>query len=558
MSAADEAAEAARRSRERRERAESRYLSAEAEVFRDFAGTDGSRSGEEETMTTTTTTTTTRNARAAPTSPSGSKGSTDSGFHSPLTSPRELTGTPLRRQWSDSGSMGRVSNDGGEGTASASGPDETAGLSQSGTLRIKDLDTGKEFIMRKSEASALLSAHHANRKIVEDASTGSALTVNEFGNEAGLESSAPEVPVYARGEKWLHGLRHIQTLRAQEGAVWTLKFNHGGEYLATAGQDRVIRVWKTLAPSKHRGEQLFEPTPMRAYVGHRGDILDLCWSHTNWLLSSSMDKTVRLWYTTMAECLRIFTHQDFVTSIQFNPRNDKFFISGSLDGKLRMWNIPDLKVVDWVDIGEMVTSCAYSPEGESVVVGTHKGNCHYYGTENFKFEYQRQLQVKNARGRKGVGRKITGIDFMPGDSKKILVTANDSRIRLYDDRSAVSCKYKGHLNQNAQIKATFSPDGDFIVSGSEQPDVFLWKTEPKESQSCACASGSTPKQHSHEKFSIKERHVTSAVFAPEKLRASRAFPLEELTSSLGLIIVSAGYSGHIEVFENCSATARKD
>ena len=562
MSSGDvDAAETARRSRERRERAESRYLSAEAEVFRDFAATatDGSRSGEEERSTTATTATMHASASGAP-SPSGSKGSTDSGFHSPLTSPRELTGTPLRRQWSDSGSVGRASNDGGEGTAaSASARDETGGLSQSGTLRIKDLDTGKEFIMRKSEASALLSAHHANRKIVEDASTGSALTVNEFGNEAGLESSAPEVPVHARGEKWLNGLRHIQTLRAQEGAVWTLKFNHGGEYLATAGQDRVIRVWKTLAPSKHRGEQLFEPTPMRAYVGHRGDILDLCWSHTDWLLSSSMDKTVRLWYTTMAECLRIFTHQDFVTSIQFNPRNDKFFISGSLDGKLRMWNIPDLKVVDWVDIGEMVTSCAYSPEGESVVVGTHKGNCHYYGTENFKFEYQRQLQVKNARGRKGVGRKITGIEFMPGDSKKLLVTANDSRIRLYDDRSALSCKYKGHLNQNAQIKATFSPDGEFILSGSEQPDVFLWKTEPKESQSCACASGPTPKQHSHEKVALKERHVTSAVFAPEKLRASRAFPLEELnSSSLGLIIVSAGYSGRIEVFENCSAPARKD
>jgi hypothetical protein len=32
-----------------------------------------------------------------------------------------------------------------------------------------------------------------------------------------------------------------------------------------------------------------------------------------------MDKTVRLWYMTMDECLRIFSHQDFVTAIDFNP-----------------------------------------------------------------------------------------------------------------------------------------------------------------------------------------------------------------------------------------------
>ena len=50
---------------------------------------------------------------------------------------------------------------------------------------------------------------------------------------------------------------------------------------------------------------------MRPY--NTGDILDVCWSHTDWLLSSSMDKTVRLWYMTMDECLRIFSHQDFVT-----------------------------------------------------------------------------------------------------------------------------------------------------------------------------------------------------------------------------------------------------
>lgn len=48
---------------------------------------------------------------------------------------------------------------------------------------------------------------------------------------------------------------------------------------------------------------------------------------------------------------------------------------------------------------------------------------------------------------------------MPGEDK-ILITSNDSRIRLYDLRDLnVSCKYKGYVNMSSQIKASFSHDG---------------------------------------------------------------------------------------------------
>jgi WD40 repeat protein len=38
--------------------------------------------------------------------------------------------------------------------------------------------------------------------------------------------------------------RLIQTIGAHEDAVWTMKFSHTGEYLATAGQDAIVRVWQ--------------------------------------------------------------------------------------------------------------------------------------------------------------------------------------------------------------------------------------------------------------------------------------------------------------------------
>lgn len=99
-------------------------------------------------------------------------------------------------------------------------------------------------------------------------------------------------------------------------------------------------------------DSLFVSKPFAEFYGHTADILDLSWSLTNnyFLLSSSMDKTVRLWHISRQECLACFLHEDFVTAIAFHPRNDKFFLSGSLDSKLRLWNIPEKKVALWNEV----------------------------------------------------------------------------------------------------------------------------------------------------------------------------------------------------------------
>ncbi|KAJ2845693.1 WD repeat-containing protein 44, partial [Coemansia erecta] len=86
--------------------------------------------------------------------------------------------------------------------------------------------------------------------------------------------------------------------------------------------------------------ELLEPVPFRSYVGHAADVLSLSWSKNGFLLSASMDRTVRLWHPHRPECLCTFRHRDIVTSVAFSPRDDRLFISGSLDCRLRLWDIP--------------------------------------------------------------------------------------------------------------------------------------------------------------------------------------------------------------------------
>lgn len=53
-----------------------------------------------------------------------------------------------------------------------------------------------------------------------------------------------------------------------------------------------------------------------------------------------------------------------VTCVEFNPVDENYFISGSIDGKVRIWAIPGCHVVDWTDITEIVTAVCYRPDGK--------------------------------------------------------------------------------------------------------------------------------------------------------------------------------------------------
>ncbi|XP_029036690.1 WD repeat-containing protein 44 isoform X2 [Osmia bicornis bicornis] len=350
-------------------------------------------------------------------------------------------------------------------------------------------------------------------------------------------------------------LQHVQDLSGEHvGPVWCMKFSVCGRLLATAGQDRVLRIWVLRDAftyfqdmrTKYNAEKVsptpsqeslvsqqsmedpnvvasafseiegtkspFMPKPFCTYTGHTSDLLDVSWSKNYFVLSSSMDKTVRLWHISRKECLCCFQHIDFVTAIVFHPRDDRYFLSGSLDGKLRLWNIPDKKVAVWNEVDgqtKLITAANFCQNGKFAVVGSYDGRCIFYNTDQLK--YHTQIHVRSTRGKNSTGRKISGIEPMPGEDK-ILVTSNDSRIRLYDLRDLnLSCKYKGYVNVSSQIKASFSPDGQYIVSGSENQCIYIWKTHHDYSK---FSSVRRDRNDFWEGIKAHNAVVTCAVFAP--------------------------------------------
>ncbi|KAI0455277.1 WD40-repeat-containing domain protein [Xylaria acuta] len=319
---------------------------------------------------------------------------------------------------------------------------------------------------------------------------------------------------------------------ASRGPIWAVEFSQDGRFLATGGRDRVLRVWAVIATEEDRkayddeenadtekGERLsapvFHPQPAREFKGHEGDILDLSWSKNNFLLSSSMDKTVRLWHMSRRECLCTFKHKDFVASIAFHPRDDRFFLAGSLDSSLRLWSIPDKAVAYSSQLSDIITAVGFSPDGKTAIAGTFHGFCMFYETEGLKS--LSQLHVRSSRGKNAKGSKITGIqtiDYSPNNADsevKLLVTSNDSRIRIYNlANKTLEAKLKGHENACNQIRASFSDDGAFVICGSEDRKAFIWSRAIVESDGREKRPG--------EYFEAHSDVVTTAIFAPTATR----------------------------------------
>ncbi|XP_042494524.1 uncharacterized protein LOC122073899 [Macadamia integrifolia] len=338
---------------------------------------------------------------------------------------------------------------------------------------------------------------------------------------------------YGKSCKELSALYKSQEIQAHNGSIWTIKFSLDGRYLASAGEDCIIHVWQVVE-AERKGDLLMEkledgilnpyfmangspePTslqsidnnyekkrrartstgrksvnldhilvpetvfalsekPICSFSGHLDDVLDLSWSKSQYLLSSSMDKTVRLWHMSSSTCLKIFSHSDYVTCIKFNPVDDRYFISGSLDAKVRIWSIPDRQVVDWNDLHEMVTAACYTPDGQGALVGSYKGTCRLYNTTENKLQQKGQIDLKNKK-KKSHLKKITGFQFAPGSSSEVLITSADSRIRVIEDIDMVH-KFKGFRNTSSQISASLTANGKYVVCASEDSHVYVWKHE---------------------------------------------------------------------------------
>lgn len=342
------------------------------------------------------------------------------------------------------------------------------------------------------------------------------------------------------------GSRKVPSSRA----IWVTKFSLDGNYMATGSKDGAVYVWKVIGSPAERWEldfsqesqkaffmrslkvkqqllngspsgtlrgdsknnlayekpkasisssslyaPVFHTNPIRKFREHTSDILDMDWSKNNFLVTSSMDKSVRLWHLERSSSLKAFQHPDFVTCVLFLPSDDRFIITGCLDHKCRLWSILDNEVTFEFDCQDLVTSITVSPgDGEYTIVGTFNGYVIVLTTRGLEFVTSfhvtdKETQVENSGDLLAPGLKthhgprLTCLQCFRAKlygTLRLVVTSNDSRIRVFDLNTKKCLEVlRGFESGVSQHRAqlTYWKNQPLVVCGSDDHCVYSWKLQ---------------------------------------------------------------------------------
>jgi len=162
----------------------------------------------------------------------------------------------------------------------------------------------------------------------------------------------------------------LGTLSKQVGAVRSVAISPDGEFLATGGDDAIIRQWQL--PDVKPNSQ-----PLRIMTGHTRAIYDLVYvPNSQYLISASEDETVKLWNRATGEMVRSFDpHFRSVVTIAAS-QDGHVFATASWGTDVKLWRVNDGTLVRSLQAhlsGIGRGSIAFTSNSQVLFVGTGSG-----------------------------------------------------------------------------------------------------------------------------------------------------------------------------------------
>lgn len=247
------------------------------------------------------------------------------------------------------------------------------------------------------------------------------------------------------------------------GKINSLDFHRTDDLLITASEDDSVRLYdianakllKTTYHKKHGADRIcFTHHPSSAVCSSRYNL-------------DTTEESLR--YLSMYDnrCLRYFKgHKERVVSLCMSPVNDSF-MSGSLDHSVRIW---DLRVNACQGILRLRgrPTVAYDQQGLVFAVAMEGGAIKLFDSRSYdKGPFDTFLVG-------GDMAEVCDIKFS-NDGKSMLLTTTSNNIYVLDAYGGEKrCGFSLDPSPNTTIEATFTPDGQYVLSGSGDGSLHAW------------------------------------------------------------------------------------
>ena len=256
-----------------------------------------------------------------------------------------------------------------------------------------------------------------------------------------------------------------RSFKGHRDFVTSVAFSPDGNFIVSGSSDNKVILWNLEHPKKRK-----------TLLGHKDEVTSVAFSpNGNYIASGSKDKTVRLWDSGGELIEAPFKGHDMeVTSVAFSP-DGKYIASASRDGKVQLWNIKGKQIGKAFQAHEHgVSSIAFSPDSKYIVTGSSSGGVlEGTGVDN----NSNVLKLWNLKGEnigepfRGHKHSVTSIAFSP-DGNFIISGSKDNTIRFWNrEGNPVATLSQAHNGYVSSVG--FSPDGKYIVSGGGKT-VRLW------------------------------------------------------------------------------------
>ncbi|KAM7509167.1 hypothetical protein LguiA_019620 [Lonicera macranthoides] len=257
------------------------------------------------------------------------------------------------------------------------------------------------------------------------------------------------------------------------GKINSLDFHRTADLLVTACEDDSVRLYdianakllKTTYHKKHGADRI-------CFTHHPSSVL--CSSRYN---LDSVGESLR--YLSMYDnrCLRYFKgHKERIVSLCMSPVNDSF-MSGSLDHSVRIW---DLRVNACQGILRLRgrPTVAYDQQGLVFAVAMEGGAIKLFDSRSYDKGPFDTFLVGGDRA------EVCDIKFS-NDGKSMLLTTTSNNIYVLDAYLGEKrCGFSVDPSPNTTIEATFTPDGQYVVSGSGDGNLHAWSINTRNKVGC--------------------------------------------------------------------------
>jgi WD40 repeat protein len=251
-------------------------------------------------------------------------------------------------------------------------------------------------------------------------------------------------------EQAVYGVDEANRLLGHLGAVTGVAFSPDGQWIATSGIDRTVKIWRQ------------DGTLVRT-LPHQTSIQTLQFSpNSRKIVSGTADGNLWLWSIDGKLLTRMTGHSATVWRVAFSPDGETI-ASGSADYTIKLWTL-DGTLIQTLPHDRTVWGLAFSPDGKTIASGIVGGTHYLWGVDGTllrTFFPQEEMSVWR-------------MAFSP-DGETIASAGSDHLIRLWRTDGTLLKQLEGHTAEIYGL--AFSLDGKTIASGSADKTVKLWQTD---------------------------------------------------------------------------------